>query len=98
MRIRAASDGCTFVPRTRLTLDARLAGIGLLSVRGSGTSGYVQGNKFNLRGPPPRRDDRGDGANPPTHKKPNQDILEHNRKRELEVQVEKMRAQLEDDG
>jgi serine/arginine repetitive matrix protein 2 len=70
-------------------------GIGLLSVRGSGTSGHVQGNKFNLRGPP-RRDDR--DAKAPAHKKPNQEILEHNRKRELEVEVEKLRAQLEDDG
>lgn len=72
-------------------------GIGLLSVRGSGTSGYVQGNKFNLRGPPrtdyrDRDDDRG-----PAHKKPNAEILEHNRKREVELAVETMRAQLEDE-
>jgi serine/arginine repetitive matrix protein 2 len=73
------------------------AGIGLLTPRGSGTSGYVTGNKFNLRGPPPqqRREDEDRG---PTQRKPNADILEHNRKREVELEVEVMRAQLEDDG
>lgn len=73
------------------------AGIGLLSVRGSGTSGYVQGNKFNLRGPPQRDLRERDDSSGPVHKKPNQQILEHNRKRELELEVETMRAQLEDD-
>jgi serine/arginine repetitive matrix protein 2 len=73
------------------------AGIGLLSVRGSGTSGYVQTNRFNLRGPPQtqfrdRDDDRG-----PVQKKPNEEILEHNRKRQIELEVETMRAQLEDE-
>lgn len=73
------------------------AGIGLLSVRGSGTSGHVQGNKFNLRGPPQgayrdRDDDKG-----PTVRQPNAGILEHNRKREIELEVETMRAQLEDE-
>lgn len=119
-------------------------------MRGSGTSGYVQTNKFNLRGGPhtdwsrDRDDDRG-----PVQKKPNAgachaadahkfvfklrravarfllqallfwsaacgyrrsqptescpkpalatDILEHNRKREVELAVEVMRAQLEDE-
>lgn len=66
-------------------------------MRGSGTSGYVQGNKFNLRGAPPgafrdRDDDKG-----PTVKQPNAEILEHNRKRAIELEVEVMRAQLEDE-
>lgn len=66
-------------------------------MRGSGTSGYVQGNRFNLRGPPPSAyRDRDDEAGP-TVKKPNADILEHNRKREIELEVETMRAQLEDE-
>lgn len=75
---------------------ARPAGIGLLSVRGSGTSGYVQTNKFNLRGPPSSYRDRDDERGPSV-KKPNADILEHNRKREIELEVETMRAQLEDE-
>lgn len=74
----------------------RRTGIGLLSVRGSGTSGYVQTNKFNLRGPPSSYRDR-DDEHGPTVKKPNADILEHNRKREVELEVETMRAQLEDE-
>lgn len=57
----------------------------------------MQTNKFNLRGPPPQRHDRRDDAGP-VQKKPNADILEHNRKREIELEVEVMRAQLEDDG
>lgn len=77
-------------------LLARPAGIGLLSVRGSGTSGYVQTNKFNLRGPPSSYRDRDDERGPSV-KKPNADILEHNRKREIELEVETMRAQLEDE-
>ena len=72
------------------------AGIGLLTPRGSGTSGYVQGNKFNLRGPPPQRNDRRDDDGP-VQKKPNKEILEHNRKRQIELEVEVMRVQLEED-
>lgn len=68
-----------------------------MSVRGSGTSGYVQGNKFNLRGPPQVTiGDRDDGRGP-AHRQPNADILEHNRKRQVELEVETMRAQLEDE-
>jgi serine/arginine repetitive matrix protein 2 len=74
------------------------AGIGLLTVRGSGTSGYVQGNRFNLRGAPQAQfRDRDDEQGPPMHKQPNAAILEHNRKRQVELEVETMRAQLEDD-
>ena len=66
-------------------------------MRGSGTSGHVQGNKFNLRGPPQqhRRDDDRQG---PVQAKANPGIVEHNRKREVELEVETMRAQLEDEG
>eukprot|EP00890_Picochlorum_soloecismus_P000188 jgi/Picsp_1/116/NSC_00116-R1_srrm2 protein len=77
-------------------------GIGLTTVRGSGTSGYVQTNKFNIRGPPSRsergygeRD--GNGEKSDVHRKPNKDILEHNRKREVEVKVMELRVQLEDE-
>ncbi len=80
-----------------LTLPWKHAGIGILTPRGTGTSGYVQTNKFNLRGPPPQRQDRDDDRGP-VQRKANQDILEHNRKREIELEVEVMRAQLEDDG
>ena len=75
-------------------------GIGLLTARGSGTSGYVQANKFNLRGgaPPPmlnRTEDYGSG---PVQKQPNKEILEHARKREIEVKLYEFQADLEDNG
>ena len=76
-------------------------GIGLLTARGSGTSGYVQTNKFNLRGGPPQTAhsrqevDRNAG---PAVKQPNQDILEHNRRREIEVKLYEYEAELEDQG
>jgi serine/arginine repetitive matrix protein 2 len=71
-------------------------------VRGTGTSGYVQTNKFNLRGGPDRRETerRGhgkEGSQKGHVVKPNKDIIDHNRKRELEVKVMEYRIQLEDD-
>jgi len=69
-------------------------------VRGSGTSGYVQTNKFNIRGPPSRNERGGrdgNGEKSDVHRKPNKDILEHNRKREIEVKVMELRVKLEDD-
>ena len=64
-------------------------GIGILSVRGSGTSGYVQGNKFNLRGGrpvqnrfPDNTEDKG-----PTQRQPDESILLHNHKREVELKL-----------
>lgn len=73
-------------------------GIGLLTPRGSGTSGYVQTNKFNLRVSPQLSVDETDRNKAPTHKKPNIQIIEHNRKREIELKVEEMRVLLEDQG
>ncbi len=76
-------------------------GIGLLTARGSGTSGYVQTNKFNLRGGPPQtahsREEVDRNAGPAV-KQPNRDILEHNRKREIEVKLYEYEAELEDQG
>ncbi len=74
-------------------------GIGLLSVRGSGTSGHVQTNRFNLRhGPPNRHDDRALTEAQPTNKQPNKDIMDHNRKRALEVKLVQLRDELEESG
>ena len=76
-------------------------GIGLASVRGSGTSGYVTTNKFHLKGSRlgPRdsfrdRDDAPGGSS----RKPNQEILEHNRKRAVEVKLLVLRESLEEKG
>lgn len=71
-------------------------GIGLLTPRGSGTSGHVQGNKFNLRkGPQVRTEPPKDG---PKHKQPNQEILDHKRKREIELKLLQERERLEQEG
>jgi serine/arginine repetitive matrix protein 2 len=73
-------------------------GIGLLTPRGSGTSGYVQTNKFNLRVQPQLIVEERDNQRGPKLRKANADIIEHNRKREIELKVEEMRVLLEDQG
>lgn len=76
--------------------------VGLTTPRGSGTSGYVQRNLSTLR---PR--DTGYGAPyPPTdrdralprQRQPDKEILDHDRKREVEVKVFDLRDKLEDEG
>ncbi|KAK5120098.1 RNA-splicing factor [Meristemomyces frigidus] len=73
--------------------------VGLTTPRGSGTSGYVQRNLSTLR---PR-----DNAQPyprdfdsikHRQRQPDKDILEHDRKREVEVKVFELRDRLEDEG
>ncbi|CAJ2506296.1 Uu.00g004260.m01.CDS01 [Anthostomella pinea] len=74
--------------------------VGLSTPRGSGTSGYVQRNLAHMR---PR--DRA-APYPPKdfdqmrhrQRQPDQGILEHERKREVEVKVFELRDQLEDEG
>ena len=72
-------------------------GIGLLTPRGSGTSGYVQTNKFNLRGRPQgaRREEATAAS---ANIKPDEGILEHNRKRQLELELLKLADELEAQG
>ena len=75
-------------------------GIGLASVRGSGTSGYVQTNKFHVKASRmgPRDSLRDRDELPGGGRKPNQEILEHNRKRAVEVKLLVLREALEDKG
>ncbi len=63
-------------------------GIGLVTARGSGTNGYVQRNLSSVRQRPKinYQEEQRRMAQPLT-KKPNQEILEHERKREIELQV-----------
>jgi serine/arginine repetitive matrix protein 2 len=72
-------------------------GIGLLTPRGSGTSGHVQGNKFNLRRAPVPKFD-GQAKNTEVARQPNKEILEHNRKRQIEVKLVELRDELEEKG
>ncbi len=72
-------------------------GIGLLTPRGSGTSGYVQTNKFNLRGKPQAaRQEEVPAAS--ANAQPDKGILEHNRKRQLELELLKLADELEAQG
>ncbi len=74
-------------------------GIGILTPRGTGSSGYVQTNKFNLRGPPQRKTEDLKAAHDRTgNRKPDQGILDHNRKREIELKVVQMADALEEQG
>ena len=77
--------------------------VGLSTPRGSGTSGYVQRNLAHMRPrdraapyPPSGRD--GDPELRHRQRQPDRGILEHDRKREVEVEVLELRDQLEDDG
>ncbi|GME40417.1 mRNA splicing factor Cwf21 [Neofusicoccum parvum] len=80
--------------------DTMSSNVGLTTPRGSGTSGYVQRNLSLLK---PR-----DQAAPYTkdydqikqyrHRQPDKEILEHDRKREIEVKVFELRDRLEDEG
>ncbi|KUJ20065.1 cwf21-domain-containing protein, partial [Mollisia scopiformis] len=73
--------------------------VGLSTPRGSGTSGYVQRNLAHLK---PR-----DYGKPYStdldslkhrQRQPDKEILEHDRKREVEVKVFELRDKLEDEG
>lgn len=73
--------------------------VGLSTPRGSGTSGYVQRNLSHLKprdniAPYPKDFDKY------RHKQrqPDKEILEHDRKREIEVKVFELRDRLEDEG
>jgi hypothetical protein len=82
---------------TNLATHAMSSNVGLTTPRGSGTSGYVQRNLSALR---PR--DRQEPYNiDDRHHKPRQPdpaILEHERKRKIEVQVFELRDSLEEAG
>lgn len=93
----------TYTPSYLLTtarvLKRMSSNVGLSTPRGSGTSGYVQRNSANLK---PR-----DNTQPypkdidsikHRQRQPDKEILEHDRKREIEVKVFELRDKLEDEG
>jgi len=86
-------------------------GIGLQTTRGSGTNGYVQTNKFFIKprstsggGPPggphrpPLPDAADGGGGLGGMRKPNKEILEHDRKRQVELKLLVLRDALEEQG
>jgi len=73
--------------------------VGLTTPRGSGTSGYVQRNLSHLRprdatAPYPKDFDSIKNR----QRQPDKEILEHDRKREVEVKVFELQDRLEDEG
>ncbi|KAK4983491.1 RNA-splicing factor [Elasticomyces elasticus] len=73
--------------------------VGLSTPRGSGTSGYVQRNLSQLRSrdnPAPYPKDVDTFKH--RQRQPDKEILEHDRKREIEVKVFELRDGLEDEG
>lgn len=77
-------------------------GVGIVTPRGTGTSGYVQTNKFNVRRAPVPKFGAADadGGRGPhaADRKPNQEILEHNRRRQIEIKLLELQDKLEDAG
>jgi hypothetical protein len=75
-------------------------GIGLQTARGSGTNGYVQRSLAHIRNKPktPYSRDR-DLEKPRTKtRKANPEIMEHDRKREIEVRCLELQDKLEEEG
>lgn len=75
------------------------ANVGLSTPRGSGTSGYVQRNLSALKprqqtSPYPQDLERFKHR----QRQPDKEILEHDRRREIEVKVFELRDRLEDEG
>ncbi len=80
-------------------------GIGLTTPRGSGTNGYVQRNLSSVR-VKKNRDERGgerdekdrERLESQLNRQPNADILEHQRKRQLEVKCAELQDMMEEQG
>ncbi|GMN39788.1 hypothetical protein TIFTF001_009019 [Ficus carica] len=79
-------------------------GVGLPTSRGSGSNGYTQANKFLAK---PKNisamakageDGRLGGGGGVSEKKPNKDILEHQRKRQIELKLVQLQDKLVDHG
>ncbi|KAH8600673.1 hypothetical protein B0O99DRAFT_609136 [Bisporella sp. PMI_857] len=72
--------------------------VGLTTPRGSGTSGYVQRNLAHLK----PRDQVKPYADLESFKhrqrQPDKEILEHDRKRDIELKIFELRDRLEDEG
>jgi len=74
-------------------------GIGLTTPRGSGTNGYVVRNLSTLRSYQSAQDRQTAwDAPPPKHREPDEAILEHERKRKVEVKCLELQLKLEEEG
>lgn len=75
-------------------------GTGLQTARGSGTNGHIQNNKFSIKPNTnkPIIETKPFNSNQGVSKKANIDILEHDRKRQIEVQLVELEEKLIDQG
>jgi serine/arginine repetitive matrix protein 2 len=78
-------------------------GIGLSTVRGSGTNGYVQKNFAHVRKRPKQNEtykteEEIAHLERQLNRKPNEEILEHERKRLVESKCMELQIELEDKG
>jgi hypothetical protein len=75
-------------------------GVGLTTPRGSGTNGYVQRSLAHIRKKPQTPYARENDYDKPQTKqrKPNPEIMEHDRKREIELQCFELQDKLEEQG
>ncbi|KAL0917708.1 hypothetical protein M5K25_012790 [Dendrobium thyrsiflorum] len=78
-------------------------GIGLQTPRGSGTNGYIQSNKFFVKPKSARVDTSAVGGSAQPEgvggiRKPNEDILEHDRKRQIQLRLLVLQDALADQG
>ena len=77
-------------------------GIGLQTARGSGTNGYVQRNLSSVRSNKPKHATNSDETLSKFEseyvREPNLEILEHYRKREIEVRCVMLEEKLIDEG
>ncbi|KAJ3176133.1 hypothetical protein HDU87_005510 [Geranomyces variabilis] len=73
-------------------------GIGLSTARGSGTNGYVQRNLSTLRPRERTRDNQPIDDRPPPMRKANKEILDHAKKRQIELQCAVLQDDLEARG
>ncbi|GLB33552.1 putative cwf21-domain-containing protein [Lyophyllum shimeji] len=73
-------------------------GIGLATPRGSGTNGYVVRNLSTLRTYERQDRDSAWDAAPPKHREPDAAILEHERRRKVEVKCLELQLELEEKG
>jgi serine/arginine repetitive matrix protein 2 len=72
--------------------------IGLLTPRGSGTSGHVTANSFNIRPQQRVTERKNDNNSAPIIRTADEKILHHQRKRAIEVKLADLEEALEEQG
>ncbi|KAI0722975.1 cwf21 domain-containing protein [Earliella scabrosa] len=99
-RLRALQRGAPTHQSTPTKVNTIMYnGIGLTTPRGSGTNGYVVRNLSAVRSHQSVQDRASAwDAAPPKHREPDAEILEHERKRKVEVKCLELQLKLEEDG